>query len=391
LGLSAYFFLFNLFLIGRGYSVTQLGILTGAMAAGNLVGALPSAIVIERKGLRNALRFCTALTPSLLCARALLPFFPLQVLLAFAGGVSLSLWAVCISPAVANTTNERERPFAFSLLFSIGIGVGALGGLAAGVVPGLLVGLSHGLQLFPPIQLTLIASCCFAALGVIPTLALPKWDSVVAVRARRHMSPALVRFLPAVAAWGLVAGSFSPFANVFFAVHLHLPLRQIGAVFSISQVAQVAAVLCAPLIFRKWGVLPSIVSAQFATATCFVLLAVGTRSAFACCVYVALTAFQWMNEPGIYSLLMKIVPEDQRSNASASMSFALSLAQLVAAGSAGWAFTHLGYPVVLSLIALVAIIAAALFHFFIRGQTGPKTVCLAEVSSGLDEGRSMAN
>jgi MFS family permease len=171
-----------------------------------------------------------------------------------------------------------------------------------------------------------------------------------------------MKFIPAVAVWGLVTTSFSPFANVFFAVHIRMPLHQVGTVFSISQLVQVGAVLCVPLVFRRWGLTKGILIAQLATSFCFVLLATSTRSFFCSAVYIALTAFQWMNEPGLYSLLMNIVPEDQRGGASASMSFTLSCAQLVAAALAGWGFTHLGYPAVLSAIAVAAVAAGLLLR-----------------------------
>ena len=347
--------------MGRGYSEAQMGILTGAMALGNLTGAIPAGKLIERVGLRNALLGCLFFAPTILCARSLFPAYALQIPIAVIAGMALSLWAVCVSPAVASTTSERERPFAFGLLFSFGIGLGALGALAASRLPSWFAEHSGHMHLAASDQLALIASCCFAILAVIPAAALSESRPTVSAAQRPLLSRALLRFLPAVGLWGLVTGSFSPFANVFFAGHLHLQLRQIGTIFSVSQLAQVAAVLCAPLIFRRWGVTAGIVAAQSATALCFLLLASFSHSAIASSVYVTLTALQWMNEPGIYSMLMSIAPEEHRGGASASMSFTLSSSQLVAAVTAGWAFKNFGYPPTFCAIAIIAIMAAGMF------------------------------
>jgi MFS family permease len=352
------------------------------MAVGNLAGAIPAGWLLQNAGLRKALMVCLVYAPAALCTRSLLPAFPLQLILAFLTGAVLSLWAICIPPAVAGTTNERQRPFAFSLLFSTGIGLGALGGLAGSRMPGWLTNVSQHVHLPAPDQLTLIASCCFATLGIIPAASLHLARPVIAARARPVLSPSLMRFLPAVLVWGLVTGSFSPLANVFFAVHLRLPLRQIGTVFSISQLCQVAAVLCAPLVLRRWGVIAGIISAQLATSLCFALLALSSRPALASGVYVALTAFQWMNEPALYTMLMSIVPEEQRGGASASMSLAVSFSQLVAAATAGWAFTTFGYPPVLGTIAFVAMIAAALFGTIPRVGAATALPCGADVHGG---------
>jgi len=298
-GASIYFFFFNLFLSSHGYSEAQLGVLTSTMAAGNLAGALPAGRLMQRWGLRNALITCTLAGPVVLCARALSLTFPLQVGLAFLTGVALCLWAVCIAPTIAAITPQSERPLAFSLVFSLGIGMGAAGALAGSRMPGWFAhapGISAGLA---PDQLTLIAACLIAALAVIPAMALRTQRTVVSPRQASLFSPAVRRVLPAVAIWGLVAGSFFPFANVFLAVHLRLPLRSVGTVFSISQLCQVAAVLCAPMVLRRLGVSNGVFTMQIAVAFCFMLLALNSHPLAASVTYVALTAAQYMGEPGI--------------------------------------------------------------------------------------------
>ncbi len=331
------------------------------MALGTLAGAIPAGKFIQRVGLRAALLTCIAAAPAILCARSLFTAYSLQIPISVLTGIALSLWAVCLSPIVAATTGRRERPFAFSLVFSLGIGVGALGALFASRLPAWFIAHHWDFQIAAPDQLALLASCCLAILGVIPAAALDAARPAVPASQRPLFSPSLLRFLPAVGLWGIVSGSFSPFANVFFAAHLHVPLQRIGTIFSISQLAQVAAVLCAPLIFRRWGVIAGIVSAQAATAACFVLLAASSQSQFAASFYIVLTAAQWMNEPGIYSMLMGLVPEEHRGGASASMSFTLSCSQLIAAAIAGWAFKNVGYPPTLCAIAVVAVVAAGMF------------------------------
>lgn len=345
------------------------------MALGNLTGAIPAGKLIERAGLRTALLGCLLLAPLILCARSLLPSYALQIPIAVATGVALSLWAVCVPPAVAATTSENQRPFAFGILFSSGIGLGGLGALIASRMPGWFAGVPFQIHLATPEQIALIASCFFALLGALPATAIKVSGHRVSAASRPLLSPSLLRFLPAVGLWGFVTGSFSPFANVFFAGHMHLPLRKIGTIFSISQLAQVAAVLSAPLVFRRWGITTGIVTAQSAMAVCFLLLASSNHSGVASSVYIALTAAQWMNEPGIYSMLMKLVPEEHRGGASASMSLTLSSSQLVAAAAAGWAFKNVGYPPTFCVIALAAIAAAIVF------ASNPKSKHIQSTSS----------
>jgi len=87
----------------------------------------------------------------------------------------------------------------------------------------------------------------------------------------------LLRFLPAMAVWGLVTGAFSPFFNVYFSQHFRMPVERIGAVFSVSQFSQVLAILAAPVVYRKFGLVAGIVYMQLATALALAGLAVLPR------------------------------------------------------------------------------------------------------------------
>src|SRR5258708_32373530 len=75
-------------------------------------------------------------------ARALFVSHPALLALVLGGLVTI-VWAVAISPAIANLTSEESRPFGFSVVFSSAIGVGILASQAAGRLPGLLQHFGH--------------------------------------------------------------------------------------------------------------------------------------------------------------------------------------------------------------------------------------------------------
>jgi MFS family permease len=347
--------------MGHGYTEKTLGLLTSAMAVGNLVGAIPAGRLAQRLGLRPVLLACFLLATVVFSARSLLFGLAWQISLAFIAGIALAAWAVCIPPTVAQLTDEQQRPLAFSFVFSLGIGVGAVGGLFGGRLPG-WIGSHHTLfQYLEPDQLVLLLSCCIVGIGIWPAAKLRLKRCPSPPRTTTFFSPFMLRYLPAIAAWSLVTGSFSPFANVYFKRHLHMTLPQIGNAFSISQIAQVAAVLISPLIFKRFGLLAGIVYTQLVGALLlFTLSAVSTPLAGAV-VYVGFTTFQWMNEPGLYSLLMNNVSPQERGAAAASNTFIIAVSQAIAAAIAGEAFSRLGYPTALRCIGLLALLAAMLF------------------------------
>lgn len=351
------------------------------MATGGFTGAIPAGALARRFGLRAALLTAFVLAIALFSARALFLDLPTQLALAFLAGINLSIWAVCISPCVAQMTTEEQRPFAFSLVFSLGIGVGALGGFLGGQLPGFLA--RHRILPFPadPLRLVLLLSCALVALGIWPVARLSFTRPNLPQRARpTFLSPFLMRFLPAIAAWTLVTGSFSPFANVYFAQHLRMSLPQIGNAFSLGQLMQVVAVLAAPLLFRRWGLVSGIVFTQLAAATFLCVLAAIHSPLAATFGYMGFAAFQWMNEPGLYSLLMDRVSPDQREGAAASNSLVISATSALAAMVAGAAFTKFGYPASMFAIAAIAVFAAVLFWRLVGEQSPQPTLELDHIS-----------
>ena len=360
-GFSIFFFLFNLYLLGFHLTERSLGLIGGLMAFGSILGTIPAGMCAERFGIRPTLAtglLCTVVF-SLLRIHFLAP--PAQFALAALTGVTLCSWAVCLSPTVAGLTREEQRPFAFSLVFSSGIGIAALGALVAGQLPGWLRHLSDSITATQASRWTLEFACGAAALSMVPLLQLRLPAAAPRVRLSRLSNPFLRRFLPAMAVWALVTGSLPPFANVYFVHHLGLSLQKVGFVFSLSQLVQFLAVLCAPLLFRRTGLVRGVVLTQIATAAALASLAFIHGGTLAVWVYPVYMAIQYMNEPGIFSLLMDQIPPGERSNASASTFFVTSACQAIASAIMGVAIVRFGYPTVLLAIAGLAITATALF------------------------------
>jgi MFS family permease len=365
LGLSIYFLLFNLFLVGHGFTEKTLGFLTSAMAVGNIAGTIPAGKLARTLGLQRTLLAFFSFATVIFFMRSLTLSQTCQLALAFLAGMTLSMWAVCLAPTVAQLTSERIRPFAFSLVFSVGIVIPALGGLAGGVLPGWLAQTTLPIRSLEPLQMVLLISCGIFAFGIWPILKLQIPLIPAVTKTRRTFNPFLLRFLPALAFWSMVDDSFSPFANVYFARHLQMSLPRIGMVFSLSQLAQVVAVLAAPLAFRKFGLVAGIIYMQIATSFALGSLAMARGTTTAALIYVGYTALQ-CSEPGMYSLLMNRVPAEERSSASAMNAFVMSCSQAIVAAFAGASIARFGYPPILWVSSAISLAAACLFWRLLR-------------------------
>jgi MFS family permease len=360
-GLFIFFLLYNLYLFQLGFREDFLGLVASAMTVGSIAGSLLSALAIRRFGLRNTLAVCFVSVAFIAALRTCITPAPALLALACAAGIVTAAWAVCLSPAVAQLTVEKNRPVAFSLIFSTGILIGFLGGLVAGRLPGWVAQLHLAASGVESYRGALLAGCALVLFAVWPLSRVKIAAPPPSPRRFYRPSPLTFRFLVAIAAWNLGIGIFNPFFNVFFS-RLRMPVEQIGSLFSAAHVAQAGAVLMAPVVLRRFGLTRGVSGMQFATALALLGLSSAAGPLSAGLAFAAYTMSQYMTEPGMFTFLMDGVPAEERSNASALNFLVTFAAQAIVAAIAGRMLARFGYPPVLVAAAIICALAALLFR-----------------------------
>jgi predicted MFS family arabinose efflux permease len=361
-GMFIFFVLYNLYLLDRGFKENVLGLVASATAIGGIVGAIPAGLFAHRFGLRKALLTCLTLVPVIFALRALVASENLLIALAFLGGAVMTIWAVCISPAIAQLTNDRSRPIGFSTVFSSGIAIGIFGGQIGGRLPGWVGSVSSSATAGSTKQIALLIACALTAVGLVPLFRI-KFSAPPAMERRIYPSGRFIgRYLAAIALWTLATDAFDPFFNVYFSQHLHMSVQDIGSLFSYAQLSQVLGIMVSPLVFRKFGMVEGIAYLQIAAAVALGALAACSRAPAAAVIYVGYMALHWMTEPGMMLLLMNRVAPNERTGASALNFLVINIAGAIATAAAGAAFSKFGYPLVLIVTSLGALIAAFAFR-----------------------------
>jgi predicted MFS family arabinose efflux permease len=351
--------LYNLFLLDLGFHEDFAGVVNGAMRAGSMVGTLPAALVAHRFGMKRSLLLVILATAVAEVLRAVVGArMPLAVL-AFASGTVFSLWAVILAPIIAGAVEERRRPAAFSVFFACMFSVGIAGNWLGGRLPLWMGGKRP----------VLIASAILVAFAALPALRLKDMPrSMPGAGPEQRVWPRsrfLALYLIPFALWHLGTGTFNPFNNLYFA-RLGFSVKRIGTVLSAAQLAQIVALLLAPFIIRRMGLLGGIVLMMTATAFGLSALAAHPSAAAAGLAYAAYMSFQWMSEPGLNTLLMNHVADRERAGASAINYLVAFSAQAIAAVAAGDLFTRVGYPGTLAGAAVLTLVAALLFGLLLR-------------------------
>lgn len=377
-GMFIFFLLYNLYLLDLGFREDFLGWTASAIALGNIVGSLPGGLFAHRVGLRKALLVCLCIVPVISASRAIAASSFWLLGLGFIGGVALSLWAVLEPPVISQVTNDENRAFGFSVIFAAGIGFGVIGGLAGGYLPKLLSFLSLGHGAGAAKRAALLFACGICALAIWPASRLRL--QAVATPARNHYprNRFVLRFFPALAIWSFATGIFGPFFNAYFSRRLHMSVEHIGEVFATAQLTQVVAILVAPFMFRQFGLITGIAYSQVACGICLCWLALSGNAWVSAAAYASYTAFHWMSEPGMYTLLMTKVHEGERAGASALNLLVISGSRALAAVVAGVAFTKFGYPIVMIAAASTILLAGWVFRALLTKESSEAPIRIEE-------------
>jgi MFS family permease len=375
-GMFVFFFLYNLYLLKLGFRENFLGLMSGLMTGANIAGSILSVFAIQRFGMRRTLMVSFTLVAGLSALRASVTSGPALLVLAAAAGLTFAVWPVALAPAVASVTTDKSRARGFSYICSAGIAIGIVGSMAAARLPGWIMHLHWAASDIASYRVSLLLGCAIVLLSLWP-LARVRMSAASQPSERKlhRPSPIVLRFLIAVLVWNLGTGAFNPFASVFFA-RMRMPVEHIGYVYSSSQLAQVIAILFAPLFFRKFGTVRAIWGMEMSTALGLVALATAGDAMWAAAAYTSYMAFQYMSEPGMFTLLMDSVTVGERNGASA-LNFLVSFGgQAIAASVAGWMLVRFGYPPILAGGAFICVAAA----FLLRGLLGKQGRFLKEAS-----------
>jgi MFS family permease len=372
-GMFIFILLYNLYLLQLGFHEDFIGRVSGLMTAGSIAGTLVAAFALRRFGLARTMQAAFGLTALFSAARAFWTPTPALLGMAALAGVSASAWPVAFPPAVTQLTTEKNRARGFSLISSAGIAIGVIGAQAAGRLPGWLTRLhlaSSGVESY---REALLAGCALVLIAMFIVGRANLGAAPLPARKLTWPRPPVLHFLAAMLVWNLGTGAFNPFFNVFFVKRVGMPLEHFGTVVSVSQIAQIVAILASPFVFRRLGLVRGIAGMQLATGLALAGLAAVVGPLGAAAGYVAYMMTQYMSEPGMFTLLMEAAPPDERASASALNFLVMFGGQAVAAAVAGQLLEKFGYPPVLLGAAAICGAAALLFELLID-EPGTRSV-----------------
>lgn len=372
LSLGIYDVLFNLYILRLGFREDSLGLMLSLVSIATGLFAIPAAMVCDRVGRKNTLLLSCLL---LLVSFIFLYTTTSTVLLAFFSvlyGISTALKVVTASTFMAENSTGYERMHLFSmyyLLYTIGV---MIGNLAGGTLPQVFVNYMDIDPLSPaPYQFSLYTSLAAVFIALLPLLfiksnriKLPQRSAPISTLFSTLKAGTIRKLILVNGLIGMGWGLALPYFNVYFDIVLGASSKQIGLIFSLSQVVMMFTLLLVPILTERFGKVKVVAIVQLSSIP-FLLLFTSTFivsiSAFA---YIMRTAIMNMSNPILSNFNMEIVSEDQRATVNSLIWMSCYTCVGLSTYVGGLIMARGYYTLPFLLTCIIYIVATVLYYVF---------------------------
>ena len=290
-GLGVAAFYLNFLYRALGYDGIALGALVGASAFGIVIGAIPAATIARGRSRRTVILSGGVIAATglagLVVFDAFVPMLIAATLFGAGGLIASSSGAALLADAtIASSRSSR---------FGQQIALGTMAAFFASALAGVLaapVATFLGAQPGDAIVLRVLVGGggIIAAASAIPILFLRNVPVAGPALDAPRRYRLLARFLIIEFVFGLGAGSFLPFTNLFFAERFAMPFATLGIVLGAIAASGSLGALVHGRIAGRYGAVPSVVGVVFASLP-FAIVAAITGDATIAIAALALRAF----------------------------------------------------------------------------------------------------
>ncbi|MGD0396219.1 MAG: MFS transporter [Nitrososphaerales archaeon] len=300
----------------QGFSDFWMGATIFAMGGTLVATSIPLGILADRYGKRSMLFLGNVLAGASLIGFALTTNVLLVVMIAALEGLGEAAFAVSFNALLADSAGDAKRTPAFSLGAFLGWISGAIGAFAISSV--LLIerlGVSAA-------QAHTILYVIVGLLGLSVSPLVLRVHETKTVR-RKNLLPrdprtvkTLTRYATYSVAIALGAGLFVPLMTRWFSAAYNVSDAVSGPVLAASSLLTAGAVLLVPRLARRLGLVKAIVVSQAFSTVFMVAVPWSPTFAVAGLIYTIRVVLMNLSNPLGQSLLMGLVPREDRAAAS---------------------------------------------------------------------------
>jgi MFS family permease len=372
-GLGVAAFYLNFLYRSLGYDGVALGALVGASALGVVIGAVPAATIARGRSRRTVILSGGIMAAfglaGLVLFDAFVPLFLAATLFGLGGILASSSGAALLADATA----AGARSSRFGQQIALGTMAAFLASAMAGILAAPVAALLRTEPTDTIVLRTLVAGggIC-AALSAVPVLFIRDLPVTGGALDAPRRNGLLARFLTVEFVFGLGAGSFLPFTNLFFAERYAVPFAALGVLLGVIAVAgSLGALAHGRFLARRFGPVPSVVGVVLGSVP-FAIVAAFASDLSVAVAALALRAWLMYGSSATWNafLFSSFTPRERAGvNAIAALAWSAgSGSGAVISGALRGAVGPAGYTVNLLTLVVFYTAAAALIVTFFRAH-----------------------
>ncbi|MBU1105117.1 MAG: MFS transporter, partial [Candidatus Riflebacteria bacterium] len=376
IGMGVFMVLLNLYLRAIGFSEEMIGRLLAFQSLCAAIASIPMGWLADRTTRRTTYLLGITLLGAgftTLASSREINYLIAAVVLA---GIGNGAIMVSVQPYLQENSRRKQRPYIFSVSFTLMWVTSILAGFMAGWLPRLFKFINPALAEIEAdrLQYSLWIGVFFIFLALIPAQSMSinsrsrKKESaqpdVKTSNSGKSPWSLIARFSLCNALIGLGAGMIVPYFNLYFRDWVGASIPQIGMVFAMGQFGTALGSISSPFIAKRIGLVKGVAFSQLCSLPFMMLMALQHELWLCSLCFIFRGAFMNMCIPMRQELMMEIIPEQHRARASAADSMSWNLSWAVAMFFSGGIIRDWGYETSL-YIAFACYLASASLYFYL--------------------------
>ena len=356
----------------QGLSFNLMGLIVTIMGVSTFATSIPMGIAADKYGRKRILILSNVIASLIIAVFALTTNTALLVTAAVFEGVSEAASSASVSALLAAKAEDTKRNSVFSMFGfanSTAFGIGAVAILATSSMAAFTNKESH-----------VLLYVVLAALSLSSTLIMLKITESKSSKAKASLSEllprksknVLIKYVLTGAIIAVGAGMIIPLMTAWMKAQYGIPDSLSGPILGVSSIIVGVSTLAAPSLAKKFGAINAIVITEAVSTIFMFATPLSPNYIIASVVYTSRAFLMNMSSPLAQSMIMGLVPEDERGAAS-GISAALwrlpnALSSFVGAWLIGMGF--LATPFFLA--AILYLISISLFWYYFRKTKMPE-------------------
>jgi len=306
------------------------------------------------------------------------------ILSAVVAGAGSGALMVAVQPFLQENSRRRQRPYLFSMNFSLVLVMSIASGLLAGYLPGFFQNSGYFLLLSERggLQASLMVGAGFMFLAFFPGIRLtgrgrtgttgePILEPSPAEAATAYA--AMGKFMLTSALIGVGAGMIVPYFNLYFQGWAGASVSQIGTVFALGQFGTALGGISSPWLARRLGLTNGVVLTQLSSLPFMAIMAWRHELWICSFCFIFRGAFMNMGVPMRQEKMMESISPQFRARASAGDGMAWNLAWAASMFFSGSLIRYWGYSASLWITFLCYLVSGILYFHFFREPQSPRS------------------